>query len=181
MLKGANVSRIKWVLLVASLLPTVAIGQDQPKKLEPCRLLTDDDAAKIMGAPMKIVELSKKKCTHGEYRGRGSLVSGGVLDRILFFEVTRYKDSQAQEKAWAKDTKSALDPANKGQVLTGIGDEAYLVGRTGDGKLTDTALLSVRKGTVSFSIAILLPPGHEPVTLSEDALIMVAKKIADQL
>lgn len=174
-------SRIIWVLLIASLLPVVAVGQDKAKKLEPCRLLTADDAARIMGAPMKIVDLSKKNCTYGEYRGRGSFVSGGVLDRALFFEVTRYKDSQAQEKAWAKDTKSALDPANKDQVLTGIGDEAYLVGRTVDGKLTDNPALYVRKGTITFSMAILLPPGHEPVTLSADALIVAAKKIAGQL
>lgn len=185
-LKGACMSRIIWVLLIASLLPVVVVGQDKAKKLEPCRLLTADDAARIIGAPMKIVDLSKKSCEYGEYRGRGSFVRGGVLDRSLFFEVTRYKDSQALEKAWAKDTKSAIDPANKDQVLTGIGDEAYLVGRTADGKLTDnaalySAALYVRKGTVTFSMAILLPPGHEPVTLSADALIMVAKKIADEL
>jgi hypothetical protein len=39
----------------------------------------------------------------------------------------------------------------------------------------------VRKGDCTFSIVILLPAGHEPVTLSADALIAVAKKIADQL
>jgi len=159
----------------------VAVGQDKAKKLEPCSLLTADDAARIIGAPMKIVDLSKKTCTYGEYRGKGSFVNGGVLDRALFFEVTRYKDSQALEKAWAKDTKSVTDAANKDQVLTGIGDEAYLVGRTADGKLTDSPALYVRKGTVTFSIAVLLPPGHEPVTLSANARITVAKKIADQL
>ena len=175
-------SRIIWVLLIASLLPVVAVGQDKAKKLEPCRLLTADDAARIIGAPMQIVDLSKKNCTYGAYRGRGSLVRGGVLDRSLYFDVTRYKDSRDQEKAWTKE-RSALDPAKKDQVLvlTEIGDEAYLFGRTGDGMLTDYASLSVRKGTVTFSIAILLSPGHEPVTLSADALITVAKKIADQL
>src|SRR6516164_902191 len=75
-LKGACMSRIIWVLLIASLLPVVAVGQDKAKKLEPCRLLTADDAARIIGAPMQIVDLSKKNCTYGAYRGRGSLVRG---------------------------------------------------------------------------------------------------------
>jgi hypothetical protein len=62
-----------------------------------------------------------------------------------------------------------------------IGDQAYLVGRTDDGKLTDYVGIYVRKGTVSFSIQVMLPPGHEPAIPSADALITVAKKIADQL
>jgi hypothetical protein len=165
------------------LLPAALFAQEKQKKLDPCTLLTATDAASIVGAPMKIVDVSKKNCTYGEYRGRGSFVTGGVLDRSLFFEVNRYKDPQAEEKAWTKDTKGALDPANKDQtqVLKGIGDEAYLLGRTNDGKLTESPLILVRKGAVTFSIGIFLPPGHQPVTLSADALIAAAKKIADQL
>jgi hypothetical protein len=164
------------------LLPAALFAQEKQKKLDPCTLLTATDAASIVGAPMKIVDLSKKNCTYGEYRGRGSFVTGGVLDRALFFEVNRFKDPQAEEKAWTKDTKGALDPANKDQtqVLNGIGDAAYLLGRSSDGKLTDPLIL-VRKGAVTFSIKILLPPEHQPVTLSADALIAAAKKIADQL
>lgn len=67
------------------------------------------------------------------------------------------------------------------QVLSGIGDEAYLVGRTNGRKLTENAAIDVRKSAAIFSIAIMLPPGHEPVTASADALIATAKKIADQL
>jgi hypothetical protein len=110
-------------------------------------------------------------------------VTGGTLDRAQYFNVKRYKDPQAEEKAWTKDTSGARDPANKDhtQVLSGIGDEAYLVGRTNDGKLAENAAIDVRKTAVIFSIAILLLPGHEPVTPSADALIAAAKKIADQL
>jgi hypothetical protein len=175
--------RVVWALLLESFLVAALFGQEKQKKLDPCTLLTATDAASIMGASMKIVDLSKNTCTYGEYRGRGSLVAGGILDRALFFEVTRYKDAHAEDKAWAKDTKSALDPANKDQtqVLSGIGDEAYLVGRTNDGKLTENPAVHVRKAAYTFSIGILLPGGHEPVVLSADALIAAAKKIADQL
>jgi hypothetical protein len=175
--------KVVWTLLVGGLLPSVLLGQEKQKKLDPCNLLTATDAAAIIGASMKIVDLSKNNCTYGEYRGRGSFVTGGILDRALFFNVKRYKDPQAEEKAWTKDTNGARDPANKDhtQVLSGIGDEAYLVGRTNDGKLTENAAIDVRKSAAIFSIAIMLPPGHEPVTASADALIATAKKIADQL
>ena len=175
--------KVVWTLLIGGLLPSVLFGQEKQKKLDPCNLLTASDAAAIMGAPMKIVDLSKNNCTYGEYRGRGSFVSGGILDRALYFNVKKYKDTQAEEKAWTKDTNGARDPANKDQtqVLSGIGDEAYLVGRTNDGKLAEYAAIKVRKGTAIFSIAILLPPGHEPVSPSADAMIAAAKKIADQL
>lgn len=175
--------RVVWSLLLGSLLPAGLFAQEKQKNLDPCTLLTATDAASIVGAPMRIVDLSKKGCTYGEYRGRGSFATGGILDRALLFGVDRYKDPRAEEKAWTKDTKSALDPANKDQtqVLNGIGDEAYLVGRTNDGKLTENPTIFVRKGAVTFSIAIMLPPGHQPVTLSADALIAAAKKIADQL
>src|SRR5258708_38633020 len=130
--------KIVWALLVGGLLPSVLFGQEKPKKLDPCNLLTATDAAAIMGAPMKIVDLSKNNCTYGEYRGRGSLVTGGVLDRVLFFNVKRYKDPQAEEKAWTKGTNGARYPANKDhtQGLSGVCDETYLVGRTHHGKPT---------------------------------------------
>ena len=180
--------RLMWITLLASLLCPVLFGQDKEKKLDPCALLTATDAASIVGAPMRIVDLAKNGCTYGEYRGRGSFVRGGVLDRELDFEVKRYKDPRAEDKEWRKAKESALDPAKKDQtqVLAGIGDEAYLVG-TNDGKLTDnpgafvSAVMYVRKGTVIFSIGILLLPLHQAVTLSADALIAAAKKIADQL
>lgn len=93
------------------------------------------------------------------------------------------KIRKLRKKAWTKDTNGARDPANKDQtqVLSGIGDEAYLVGRTNVGKLAENAAIDVRKSAAIFSIAIMLPPGHEPVTPSADALIATAKKIADQL
>jgi hypothetical protein len=104
-------ARIILVLLTtAALLPAV-VGNEKAKKLDPCALLTAEDAASIMNAPMKMVDLSKNNCTYGEYRGRGSLVRGGVLDRALFFEVKRYKDTQAQDKTWTKDRQSAFDQA----------------------------------------------------------------------
>lgn len=170
-------------LLAASLVPAIAFSQEKPKKLDPCALLTAADAASIVGAPMKIVDLTKNSCTYGEYRGKGSLMSGGVLDRMLSFGVNRHKDAKAEGKEWSKTKASALSPSNKDQTqeLTGIGDEAYLVGRTSDGQLTDDAAVHVRQGTMTFSIVILLPPGHQPVTLSADALIATAKKVADQL
>lgn len=175
--------RIIWVLLVAILVPVVALSQEKQKKLDPCAVLTATDAANMMGAPMKIVDLSKNHCSYGEYRGRGSFVTGGVLDRMLTFGFKKYKDRQAEDKEWGKTKVSALGPDHKDQtqVLTGIGDEAYLVGRTNDGKLTDYPKVYVRKDTVTFSIEVLLAPGHQPVTLSADALIAAAKKIADQL
>src|SRR5260370_36782966 len=108
--------KIVWALLVGGLLPSVLFGQEKPKKLDPCNLLTATDAAAIMGAPMKIVDLSKNRCTYGQYRGRGSFVTGGILDRALFFNVKRYKDPPAKEKALTKGRNGARDPSDQGQM-----------------------------------------------------------------
>src|SRR5258708_19762286 len=105
--------KVVWTVLVGGLLPSVLFGQEKQKKLGPCNLLTASDAAAIMGAPMKIVDLSKNSCTYGEYRGRGSFVTGGILDRALFFNVKRYKDPQAEEKEWTNYTNGSPNPANK--------------------------------------------------------------------
>jgi hypothetical protein len=174
--------RAIWALLITSCLSALALGHSKEKKLEPCALLTAADAASIMGVPLRIVDLSKNSCMYGEYRGRGSLIKGGILDLGLSFGVKRYKDMQAADSAWAKDTPT-LDPATKNETeaLSGIGDKANLFGRGKDGKLTDFAEIHVRKGTLTFSIQILLVPGHQLVNPSAEALITVAKKIADQL
>ena len=57
--------KVVWTLLVGVLLPSVLFGQEKQKKLDPCNLLTATDAAAIMGATMKIVDLSKNSCTGG--------------------------------------------------------------------------------------------------------------------
>jgi hypothetical protein len=94
--------RAIWALLITSCLSALALGHSKEKKLEPCALLTAADAASIMGVPLRIVDLSKNSCMYGEYRGRGSLIKGGILDLGLSFGVKRYKDMQAADSAWRR-------------------------------------------------------------------------------
>jgi hypothetical protein len=173
--------RVIWVLLITGCLSALALGHPKEKKLEPCALLTAADAASIMGVPLRIVDLSKNSCMYGEYRGRGSLIKGGILDFELSFGVKRYKDMQAADSAWAKHTPTLDATKKETEALSGVGDKANLSGRGKDGKLTDFVEIHVRKGALTFSIQILLVPGHQPVNPSAEALIAVAKKIADQL
>jgi hypothetical protein len=112
---------------------------------------------------------------------------GRVIDRGLLFSVKVYKNGQARDKESAKNTQVARDPANKDdtqvpsgntQILSGIGDEASLHGRTKDGKLVGgISWVNVRKGLAIFYLEIWDRTGAS----SADAAIAVARKIADQL
>ena len=153
-------------------------GQEKGKRPDPCALLTAYDVASITGDPMPVIDRSKGSCSYGILGIR--LSQGREIVRRVSFGMKVYKDEQARDKVWAKIAQDANDPANKDdkQVLSGIGDEAYLVGRTKDGKLVDwTLLVHVRKGLACFSIWIIDKTGASSV----DAAIAVARKIAEQL
>ena len=173
--------RLIWITLLASLLSPVLFGQEkQKKKLDPCNLLGAVDAASILGAPVPLVDRSKDSCTYGVL-GRRIAGGGRALERSVIFGVKTCKSAQARDKEWAKITEPVHYPANKDftQVLSGIGDEAYILADTKDGKvvLGVDAYVYVRKGLVVFSLVIW----DQSKASSADAAITVAKRIADQL
>jgi hypothetical protein len=171
-----------WVLLIASLLPTIAIGQEKERKLDPCTLLTAVDAASIMGAPISLVKRDKstrafgferKYCLYGVPRN-------GAFNPEVSLGVSTYENAEAEDKGWASITKTFLDPSakDKTQVLSGIGDEAYLTGYAKDGKMTaPVSMLCVRKGAMTFTLTLI----EATQASSADASMSVAKRIADQL
>jgi hypothetical protein len=168
-----------WIMLLASLLPPVLFGQEKQKKLDPCALLAAVDAASIAGAPMPLVDRSKDSCMYGVL-GKRFPGAGRTLERKVGFWVKTCKSAQAQDKEWAKMTEAVHYPDNKDstQVLSGIGDEAYLLGNAKDGKLVGVnASVYVRKGLVVFALEIW----DQSTASSADEAIAVAKRIADQL
>lgn len=162
------------VLLFASLLAPSLSSPQKEEKLDPCTLLSATDAASIAGAPMPLVARGKNGCTYGVLGGKA--VGGGkALDRSVDFGINKYGSVQAEDKAWAKVTQPVHYPANKDDVkaLSGIGDEAYLLGQS----QSINFFVYVRKGAFIFTLFVW----DKQTASSSDATVVVAKKIADQL
>jgi hypothetical protein len=149
-------------------------SQQKGEKLDPSALLSATDAASIAGAPMPLVDRGKTGCTYGVL-GKKVLGGGRELDRSVDFGVSNYKSVQAEDKAWAKTTQPVHYPDNKGdvQALSGIGDEAYLLGQSH----SINFFVYVRKGAFIFTLSVW----DKQMASSTDATVVVAKKIADQL
>lgn len=165
-----------WVLVLASLLSPLLFGQEKEKKPEPCSLLTAADAANILGATMPRFDRTKNSCTYGALGG-GVTGFGRALDRSVTLRLKTYKSAETRDKEWAK---ALHDPDNKkdAQPLGEIGDDAFLVGSSKDGKIVGTlANIWVRKGLVLFSLMIW----DKNEASSADAAIAVAKRIANEL
>jgi hypothetical protein len=168
------------IVLFASLLPVVLLGQEKEKKVDPCTLLTAADAASIAGKPMWFVHGDRKSC---EYIDRKpAILSGTQFEHSVTLEIKRYKSAEVRDKEWAKATavqdqgKDSNSFKAARQVLSGIGDEAYLFGHIQDGRV-GIAQIYVRKGTLIFKLDNFVITD----TSSLDAFTAVAKKIADQL
>lgn len=171
---GASV-RITIVVLFA-LLPVVLLGQDKEKKLDACTLLSAADAASITGTTMWFVSGGgKDSCTYVDRKP--ALLRSTIVDRSLIFGMKRYKTEQAADKEWAKATAphDQSEAFKESQVLSGIGDKAFLFGHVQDGKM-GFAQIAVQKGTLILTLQDVDLKNDS----SSDALIAVAKKIADQ-
>src|SRR5262249_37222067 len=154
-LKGASMRKMIWVLLLASLLPPVLLGQEEKKKLEPCTLLSAADATSITGTPMWFVSGGgKNSCTYVDRKP--ALLRSTVIGREVGLGVKRYKTEQAADKDWAKATtgQDRSEALKESQVLNGIGEKAYLFGHVQEGK-TRFAEILVQKGTLILTLHYL--------------------------
>jgi hypothetical protein len=160
------------ITLFASLLPMVLTGQEN-KKLDGCALLSADDAAKIAGTQMWFVHGAKESCEYIDKKP--AVFKSTPFNHSVTLEMKRYKSAQIADKEWAKAT-AVHDQSKKPQVLSGIGDAAYLFGDVEEGKI-GIARVSVRKGTLILDLQNI----DMSTTSSAEALIAVARKIANQL
>ena len=171
------------VMLLAGLLPMVFLGQENEKKLDACALLSADDAAKIAGTQMWLVPGPKKSCEYIDKKP--AILHSTPFSHSVTLAMKKYKSAQIADKEWAKAT--AVHDQSKGsdielyrrknpQVLSGIGDAAYLFGDVEEGKIGIGAVY-VRKGTLILSLQNF----ELQSTSSAEALIAVARKIASQL
>jgi hypothetical protein len=170
-------------MLFGTLLPIVLMGQENEKKLDACTLLSADDAAKIAGTQMWFVHGAKESCEYIDKKP--AILRSTPFSQSVTLGMKRYKSAQIVAKEWAKET--AVHDQSKGndielfrrknpQVLSGIGDAAYLFGDVEEGKI-GLAAVYVRKGT----LILALENFDLHTTSSAEALIAVARKIANQL
>ena len=161
------------VMLFASLSPMVLLGQESEKKLDACALLSADDAAQIAGTEMWYVPGPKKYCEYIDKKP--AILRSTPFSHSVTLEMRKYKNAQIADKEWAKAT-AVHDQSKNPQVLSGIGDAAYLFGDVEEGKI-GIAAVYVRKGTLILSLQNF----ELQSTSSAEALIAVARKVASQL
>ena len=140
-----------------------------------CALFSAADAEKIMGAPMKPKpNRGQTVCMYEEVTARPNSIGTGTVALTLVQHKTADEESRA--RAQLKEVRH-LQPGQKNvQVLSGIGDEAYLTGNTEKGKVGVAGVI-VRKGNSHFMLDNMVLE----YVASPDALKTVARRIAGQL
>lgn len=121
---------------------------------EPCMLITKDDASEALGGQVKVS--SSPPTTSGSKK---TLYCSYTTPRTGLLDVHVYTPLTAAEFEAGKGREEA-NSANKIQTLSGIGDQAFIVGREG------RATISFLKGNAIVQIGLLdlakVPPGAHP-------------------
>jgi hypothetical protein len=159
-------------LNVASLTPAKPLDQDNSRI---CALFTAADAQHIMGVPVKPKpNRGQNVCMYEEAQARPNSIGPGTVA----LTVNQHASADEENKAWArlKEVRH-LQPGQKNvQVLTGIGEEAYLTGNLEKGKLGVSGII-VRKGSSDFALDVMVLE----YIASPQALKVTAKGVASKL
>ena len=158
------------IVCLAALVPTTALAANKA-----CAFLTQADAEKIFGAPMKLVPASNTDvCHYQEVTEKPGSMGPGHLS----VAINQRSSAAAETAGWngIKEVRHLQEGSKNVKKLTGIGDEAWMTGNAEKGKVGVAAII-VRKGNSDF----LLDSMVMEYRVSPDALIALAKKIAGQL
>jgi hypothetical protein len=158
------------VLAMFALVPVSAVAQ-----VKACSLLTQADAEKLMGAPMKNFPVSNPEvCRYQEVTAKPNSMGPANLS----LAVNKRSSAAAETAGWAgiKETRHLQDGQKNTKRLPGIGDEAWITGNTEKGKMGVAGII-VRKGNADFMLDSMVLEYR----VSPDALKALAQKIAGQL
>ncbi len=180
----------KWFLLLLVILPCLissrviqkAEGKDNQaglcEKLKPCQLLTQADAERILGQPVRMTgDISELK---GEVRQCGCAYTGVAKDPAsgqdinLYFSFEQKESSPSVEQARRVMATTKSENAHDTSIrdLSGIGDEAFLLGEN-----PDVHFIMARKGAAVIRLQIKV--ATEKTSLEE--LKSFASKVANRL
>lgn len=180
----------KWFLLLLVILPCFISsrviqkteGNDNQaglcEKLKPCQLLTQADAERILGQPVHLTgDTSELK---GEVRQCGCTYTGVAKDPSsgqdinLYFSFEQKESSPSAEQAQRVMSSTKSENAHDAPIkdLSGIGDEAFLLGAN-----PDVHFIMARKGAVVIRLQIKL--ATEKTSFEE--LKSFASKVAKRL
>lgn len=140
-----------------------------------CSLLTQADAEKIYGAPMKNFPVSNPSvCRYQEVAAK----PGAMAPANLSLSVNQHNSAAAETASWneVKEIRHLKDGDKNIKRLTGIGDEAFMTGNVEKGKMGVAAII-VRKGNSDFMLDSMVMEYRA----SPEALKALAQKIAGQL
>jgi hypothetical protein len=133
--------------------PEQATASKTAEANEPCTLIKKDEAAEILGLEVKM------------YSGPPVTSGGKRIQRCRYYTTTALLDILVTSPVTPPEFEKAQiqmesDQANKVQSLSGIGDQALIVGRGG------TATLNMLKGNTAVGLSILdkarISPGASP-------------------
>ena len=186
-MEGLRKMKRKIILLVLCLFVSAPFLSCQANVFEthfaanpkPCEFLPYDDAEKILGQPVRLIEniskvesdVRKTDCT---YRGVSKDKFSGK-DINLYFSLEQQEQNPTVEKArqeFESTYKKIDEPLLLVQLLSGIGDEAFVISNP-----PNFHFMMVRKGAMIFRMKLNKVP--EKTSLEE--LKAFAKKFAEQL
>jgi hypothetical protein len=161
---------VSLLVCLAAVLPGTAFAANKA-----CSFLTQADAEKIYGAPMKLMSASNPDvCHYQEVTAKPGALAPGSLS----VAINQNNSAAAATASWngVKEIRHLRDGEKNTKRLTGIGDEAWMTGNAEKGKMGVAAVI-VRKGNSNFMLDSMVMEYR----VSPDALIALAKKIAGQL
>lgn len=148
-------------------------------KPKPCKFLSDADAEKILGQPVRLIGNISK--VEDDVRKSDCVYTGVSKDKVsgkdvnLYFSLEQQEQNHAVEQTrqeFASTYGKINEPNLSVEVLSGIGDEAFSISNP-----SNFHFIMVRKGEIILRIK--LNKATEKTSLEE--LKVFAKKFAEQL
>lgn len=180
----------RWFLLLLVILPFFISSSVMQKtegkanqaglceKLKPCELLTQADAERVLGQPVRLTGDTSE--LRGEVRQCSCIYTGVARDPVsgqdinLYFSYEQKESGSSAEQAQRVMASTKSENAHDASIkdLSGIGDEAFLLGAN-----PDVHFIMARKGAVVIRMQI--KQATEKTSLEE--LKSLASKVAKRL
>jgi hypothetical protein len=155
--------------LVPAVITSAQSSSTQPSNAAVCALFSADDAAKIMGGPMKLKpNMGATVCIYELTEGSGTAA----------LTVIKSADKTAEDLKWAsiKETRHLQAGQKNTKPLAGVGDEAWFTGNVEKGKAGVSAIIA-RKGNAHFALDVMTLDYRA----SPEQMTAIAKRVASQL
>jgi hypothetical protein len=156
-------------VVAAALVASAQSSPAQPSNAAVCALFSADDAAKIMGGPMKLKpNMGATVCIYELTEGYGTAA----------LTVIKSTDKAAEDLKWAsiKETRHLQAGQKNTKPLAGVGDEAWFTGNVEKGKAGVSAIIA-RKGNAHFALDVMTLDYRA----SPEQMTAIARRIASTL